>query len=110
MAKKRNLKKEREEATEKIAALFYEAGQIYSVDSDLAHRYVHLARKTAMKYKIRLSSALQKKFCKHCYKYLMPGENARIRTRDSKVIYTCFECKNFMRFPMAKEKKEKKKS
>ena len=49
-----------------------------------------------MKYKLRLGK-LKRKFCKHCYSYLMPGVNSRTRTKDGKVVIYCSECKNYTR-------------
>ena len=95
-------------ALERINILFKEARAVFREDKELANRYVELARKIAMKYKVRIPSELQKQFCKHCYKFLMPNVNCRIRLKDGKVVYYCLECKKFMRFPYTKEKKAKK--
>ena len=96
-------------ALERIKTLFKEAREVFKKDKELANRYVELARKIAMKYKVRIPSELQKQFCKHCYKFLMPNINCRIRLKDGKVVYYCLECKKFMRFPYTKEKKKTKK-
>jgi len=86
-------------AKESINHLFTEAEKVFSEDKSLANRYVEIARKIGMKYKVRIPSNLQRKFCKHCYKFLVPGKNLRVRTQKSKVVYYCLECKKFMRFP-----------
>lgn len=99
---------QREIALERIKTLFKEAREVFKKDKNLANRYVELARKIAMKYKVRIPSELQKQFCKHCYKFLMPDVNCRIRLKDGKVVYYCLECKKYMRFPYTKEKKAKK--
>lgn len=85
-------------AKERIVILFKHADEVFSKDKALANRYVALARKISMKYKVRIPRELKRKFCKHCYKYLKPGVNCRVRTRDGKVVYYCLECKKFMRF------------
>jgi len=90
-------KKQKEIAKERINILFGQAELIFSKNKSLANRYVTLARKLAMKVKIRISKENKRKFCKHCYKFLMPGKNSRIRTRNGKVIISCFECKKFTR-------------
>jgi len=95
-------------ALERIKTLFKEAREVFKEDRELSNRYVELARKIAMKYKARIPSELQKQFCKHCYKFLMPDVNCRIRLHDKKIVYYCLECKKFMRFPYIKEKKAKK--
>lgn len=95
-------------AFERINILFKEAREVFKKDKKLSNRYVELARKIAMKYKVRIPSELQKQFCKHCYKFLMPDINCRIRLHNKKVVYYCLECKKFMRFPYINEKKAKK--
>lgn len=87
-------------AHERIATLFAEAEKIFAKDKDLAHRYVSLARKMAMKVKVKIPTELKRRFCKHCYRYLVPGVNARVRTRAGKVVISCLECKKFMRIPL----------
>ncbi len=94
--------KQKEIAQERIKILFQQADEVFSEDISLANRYVTLARKIAMKVKIKIPSELKRKFCKHCYKYLRPSVNARVRTREGKVIISCFECKKFMRIPVKK--------
>ena len=92
--------KQKEIAKERMEKLFLQAENIFSTNKALANRYITLARKIAMKVKIRIPLELKRKFCKHCYKFLMPGVNSRIRTRDGKVIISCFECKKFTRIPV----------
>ncbi len=91
-------------ALERIKILFKEADQVFKEDPKLANRYVKLARKLAMKINIRLDKNLKRKFCKYCYSFLKPGINCRIRTRENKLIYYCFNCKNYTRIPFRKVK------
>ena len=99
----------KEIARERIKILFKQAKEVFKKDKSLANRYVKLARELAMKYKVRLPSELKRQFCKHCYSYLVPSVNVRVRTREGKVIYYCLECKKYMRFPYIKERKAKRK-
>ena len=92
--------KQKQIAKERIKNLFEQAELRFSDNKSLANRYVTLARKLAMKVKIRIPREYKRKFCKHCYKFLRPGKNARVRTRDGKVIISCFECKKFTRIPV----------
>ena len=92
--------KQKEIAKERVKILFQQAEEVFSKNKSLANRYVTLARKISMKVKIRIPLELKRKFCKHCYKFLMPGINSRVRTRDGKVIISCFECKKFTRIPV----------
>lgn len=89
-----------ETAKDHIDKLFAQADEVFGKDASLADRYVDLARKTAMKFKVRLKSEYKRKFCKHCYKYLRSGVNARVRTQNGKLVYFCFSCKKFSRFPL----------
>lgn len=91
-------------AKERIEVLFKQARNMFKEDDKLADRYVNLARKIAMKYKVRIRPELKRRFCKHCYKYLMPGVNCRVRLQKGKVVYFCQGCKKFMRFPHVKKK------
>ena len=88
-------KEQKEIAKERIKTLFKQAENNHS----MANRYVTLARKLAMKVKIRIPKEFKRRFCKHCYKYLTK-DNSRVRTNNGKVIISCFECKKFMRIPI----------
>lgn len=93
-------KKQQEIALERISQLFSQAEKKFPKDKILANRYVTLARKIAMKVKVKIPVPLKRRFCKHCYKYLQAGVNARVRTRNGKVVISCLECKKFMRIPL----------
>ncbi len=69
----------------------------------LANRYVTLARKIAMKFKIRLTSEQKRLFCPHCYRFLVPGKNLRVRVHEHRIIYYCMDCKKFWRKPVGKK-------
>ncbi|MCK4522370.1 MAG: ribonuclease P [Nanoarchaeota archaeon] len=90
--------KERKKAIIKINELFSLAEQSFKKDKDKANMHVRKARRIAMKHNIKLGSVLKKRFCKHCYSYIVPGVNCRVRTRNKMVVYYCFECKRHMRF------------
>lgn len=92
----------KKEALEKIKVLFKEAKLQFSKNPSLSNRYVKLARKIAMKYNIRMPREFKRKFCKHCYTYLVPSKNCRVRIHKSRVIYYCNKCKKFMRFVLKK--------
>lgn len=106
---KKKPKKQREIALERIRTLFRQAMEMFKKDPNLSDRYVYLARKIAMKYKVRIPSELKKRFCKHCYRYLVPSVNCRVRLQKGKVVYYCLHCKKHMRFPYIREKKAKRK-
>ena len=93
-------KDKKEIAKEKLKKLFFQADKIFEKNPKLADRYIDLGRKIAMKVNLRYPRGLKRKFCKHCYRYLRSGVNCRIRTRKKKLVYYCFECKKYMRFPL----------
>jgi ribonuclease P protein subunit RPR2 len=90
---------QRKIALERIEVLFKQASDMFREDSKLADRYVYLARKIAMKYKVKIRAELKRRFCKHCYAYLVPGANCRVRMQKGRVVYYCMRCRRFMRFP-----------
>jgi len=93
-------------AFESITNLFSQAELRFKKNIELSDRYVFLARKIAMKYKLKMPKALKMRVCKHCYKYLIPGVNCRVRLNKGKLVYYCFSCKNFMRQPLKTKKKQ----
>ncbi len=95
-------------ALHRVETLFKEADEIFKESKELANRYVKLARKIAMRVNLKIPRKLKRKFCKHCYSYLKPGINCRVRTKNSKVIYYCLNCKKYTRIPLLREKKSKK--
>lgn len=90
-------------AKERILKLFDQAEKSYKKNISLANRYITIARKIAMKSKVRIPPNLKRKFCKHCYKYLTPN-NSRIRIRDQKIIIYCENCKKYTRIPIKQKK------
>lgn len=87
----------KEIAKERIMILFEQANSVFKQNKSLANRYISLARKIAMKSNIRLTKTQKKKFCKHCYSYLVLGINSRVRINNNKLITYCNECKKYSR-------------
>lgn len=92
--------KQKEIALHRIKILFQQAEEIFPKNKALANRYVSLARKMAMKVHAQIPRELKRRVCKHCYSFLKPGVNCRIRTREGKVVIYCMECKQFTRIPL----------
>ena len=93
-------KKQKKIAGENIDRFFELAEEKFSSNKGLSNRYVTLARKTAMKVKIRMPRQYKRRYCKHCYKYLRTGINSKIRVNNGKVIISCYECNKFSRIPL----------
>ena len=70
----------------------------------LADRYVELARKISMRYLVSIPGEFKRSFCKHCYKYLLPGENCRVRIHRGKLVIYCNSCKKYTRIPLKNSK------
>ena len=87
-------------AEARIKLMFQLAKEVFKKDSKLADKYIKIARRIAMKYKIRLSASFKKQFCKHCHKFLVPSINCRVRIHKHRLIYYCLECKHYMRHPI----------
>jgi len=87
-------------AKKRINYLFQLAKEHFKDNSKLSDKYMKIARRIAMKHKIRLSSLLKKQFCKNCHKYLVLGVNSRVRLHKSRLIYYCMSCRHYTRQPV----------
>jgi ribonuclease P protein subunit RPR2 len=67
-------------------------------DDDRAREYVRLARRLAERNRLRLPREFRRFTCDACDAYLIPGRNARVRTRDGHVVVTC-DCGHQSRYP-----------
>ena len=65
---------------------------------DRARRYVRLARRVAERHRLTLPHRFRRFTCDRCDAYLVPGRNARVRTRDGHVVVTC-DCGEHARYP-----------
>ncbi len=80
-------------ARERIEILFDNAEKEFNNNrSDLADRYVQMARKLATKYKIKINQDYYQRFCKKCLKYKKVGKNASVRTEKGFLIFRCLDC------------------
>ncbi|GGL60175.1 ribonuclease P protein component 4 [Halocalculus aciditolerans] len=67
-------------------------------DDDLAREYVRLARRIAERNRLTLPKRFRRFTCDACDAYLIPGRNARVRTRAGHVVVTC-DCGHQSRYP-----------
>jgi ribonuclease P protein subunit RPR2 len=68
-------------------------------------RYVELARKIGMRYNVRIPAEYKRRFCKHCYSYLLPGKTAEFRTRNKFIVIHCNKCGGLMRKSIGDKRK-----
>lgn len=101
---KKNFKNKKEQKTiarRRINYLFELAEQYALSDKmSLANRYVELARKISMRYLVPISKEYKRRFCKHCYSYLLPPTNCRVRIHRGKLVIYCHSCKKYTRIPL----------
>ena len=84
------------ERIERLGALAREAAR--AGRTERARRYVRLARRIAQRHRLSLPKPFERATCDACDRYLLPGRNARVRTRDGHVVVTC-ECGAQQRYP-----------
>jgi ribonuclease P protein subunit RPR2 len=89
-------------AKERIALLFCRAGEFFPEDPLLSDRCVALARKISMRHRVRIDRHLRRQFCRHCYRFLVPGKTVRVRIARGKVVMTCLSCGRQTRIPVEK--------
>jgi ribonuclease P protein subunit RPR2 len=65
---------------------------------DRAREYVRRARRVAERQRLSLPRQFTRVTCSDCDAYLLPGRNARVRTRDGHVVVTC-DCGQHARYP-----------
>ena len=100
----KNTKKKRIQKTiakNRVQKLFVLAEKkAFSGDFVLANRYIQIARELSMRYLISIPIHFKRRFCKHCYYYLLPNKNCRIRIHSGRLIIYCYNCKKYTRIPL----------
>jgi len=85
-------------AKERISELFAQAKRAFAEHPERSNRYVELARKIAMRQRVRIDREFRRQYCHHCYAFLVPGSNMRVRVHDGNVVVTCGSCNKKMRY------------
>uniref|UniRef100_A0A7J2TJW3 Ribonuclease P protein component 4 n=1 Tax=Archaeoglobus fulgidus TaxID=2234 RepID=A0A7J2TJW3_ARCFL len=96
---KREKEKEKRIAMERISYLIERAEKFKKIDYELSRRYIELARKISMKYRVRISKKYKLMFCKKCL-YPYRSDRFRVRIHKSSVIITCLNCSSIRRFQL----------
>lgn len=60
--------------------------------SELADRYVALARRIGMRYNVRLSGEYRERYCRGCSAFWVEGRTVRTRLRSGIRVRTCLRC------------------
>ena len=101
--KSKNKKHQKLIAKNRIIKLFNLAEKKALTENlNLANRYIEIARNISMKNLVPIPNNLKRRYCKHCYCYLLPSSNCRIRLHKKKIIIFCKNCNRFTRIPLEK--------
>jgi len=82
-------------AKERVRILIANALKEAHVDENIASKQAYVARKIAMRLRIRLDYEIRQLFCKKCKKFIIPGRDSRIRigrTNTKSIRITCENC------------------
>ena len=93
----------RQIAMQRIHTLFRLAKEGIREEPELAQRYVVIARKIAMRAKLRLPTEYRRLVCRHCKSFIYPGVNCRVRVqqrREPHMAITCQVCGETTRIPL----------
>lgn len=95
-------------ALQRIRILFRLARETIREDQELAQRYVEIARKIAMRTRVRLPREYKRQVCRRCKSFVLPGVNCQVRIqsrREPHVVVTCFNCGKHTRIPLKRREK-----
>jgi len=98
-------------AMERIHTLFRLAKKAVREEPELAQRYAQIARRIAMRARLRLPAEYRRLICRHCKSFIYPGVNCRVRVqqrREPHVVITCLVCGRHTRIPLRVRKAKKK--
>ena len=77
----------RKMAASRIEILMQRAQDVYSKDKALADRYAALAKRLLTRHNAKFPKNWKRRVCKKCGKFLVPGDNCRVRTHKSRINY-----------------------
>jgi len=89
-------------ARERIEILFDRAREFFPANPGASDRCVEIARRIAMRQRVRIPREFRRRFCRRCSAYLVPGFTLRVRVRHGTVVTTCLRCGACRRYRMVK--------
>jgi ribonuclease P protein subunit RPR2 len=95
---RRNKQLERRITRERIEILLKQAMENIQDNPDRSRRYVSLAKKLALKYRIKIPKQYKKRICKKCNSFL-GADNSLTRLKNKCVTVICLTCGNIIRIP-----------
>ncbi len=96
-------------ALERASVLFRMAREVLHEEPRLAQRYAEIARRIAMRTRLRLPFEYRRLICRHCKNFIYPGINCRVRIkqrREPHVVIACLNCGRHNRIPLGKRGSE----
>lgn len=90
-------------ALQRVNTLFRLAKEVIHENPELAQRYIQIARRIAMRTRLRLPKVYKSQICRKCKSFIFPGVNCRIRIqqrRESHMVITCLNCGGIYRIPL----------
>lgn len=100
----------RQIALQRIHTLFELARRNIKKEPELAQRYALIARRIAMKTKVRLPTEYRRLICRHCKSFIYPSVNCRVRVqqrREPHMVMTCLVCGKHTRIMLKPKNKVK---
>lgn len=99
----------RQIALQRVHKLFSLAKEVIHENPELAQRYIKIARKIAMRTRLRLPKEYRSLVCRECKRFILPGVNCRVRIqqrRESHMVITCLNCGGHSRIPLKGREKQ----
>jgi len=90
-------------ALQRVHALYRLAKEKVREEPELAQRYAEVARKIAMRTRLRLPTEYRRMVCRQCKGFIYPGVNCRVRVqkrREPHMVITCLVCGKRTRIPL----------
>ncbi|MBT8171375.1 hypothetical protein KJN74_00690 [Candidatus Bathyarchaeota archaeon] len=90
-------------ALQRVHTLFKMARKTINENPHQAQRYIQIARRIAMRTRLRLPKEYRSQICRKCKSFILPGVNCRIRIqqrRESHMVMTCLNCGGHSRIPL----------
>lgn len=103
----------RQIALQRIHTLFKLAKENIREEPGLAQRYAEVARRIAMRMRVRLPTEYRRMVCRHCKSFIYPSVNCRVRVqqhREPHMVITCLVCGKHTRIMLKPRKKVKGKT
>ena len=96
-------------ALKRVQTLFQLAKEVINRDPEQAQRYVEIARRIAMRARLRLPKEYRRLVCRKCKNFILPGVNCRVRIqqrREPHIVVTCYNCGGYSRIPLKGREKQ----